>query len=312
MFTAPTLTTTLSQSQASLQIYQVVEAIARYKQPAFHINSASLTGEHAEPTRIGSLLLNFNSLLNVFADHYDYSEHLLAFSQACQDIGLERGFQAVTCLDETGTHYLDFPRTMNRLVARIRELTQTPAFKRKAADRHYQSAMSTARLEEYTRNVLAKYSRTEVLRIDLYYNLFTQPRLRIEHVYEDLRALIRARERNPIFAHETGYIWSVEQGGTTGSFHIHAAFFFNSAHVQSYWDKGLKIEELWEQITRGGGYAHICRREDYSEPGVGTILRSDPVACEHVIKAMRYLAKNDQHLQVRPLGARSIGTGMLF
>lgn len=311
MFTSSTPFTALPQSQASLQIHQLVEAIARYKQPAFHIKAVPLAGEHAEPTRISSLLLNFNSLLNVFDDHYDYSEHLQAFLQACQDIGLERGFQGATCLDETGTYYLDFSRTMNRLVGRIRELTQTPAFKRKAADRHYQSAMSTARMEEYTRNVLAKYSRTEVLRIDLYYNLFAQQRLRIEHVYEDLRALIRARERNPIFDHETGYVWSVEQGGISGSFHIHAAFFFNSAHVPNYWTKGVKIEELWKQITWGGGYAHICRRDDYSEPGVGTIHRNDPVACEYVLKAMRYLTKDDQHLQVKPCGARSFGTGQL-
>lgn len=311
MFTSPNPFSTLPQSQASLQIHRLVEAIARYKQPAFHIKAVPLSGEHTEPTRIGSLLLNLNSLLNVFADRYDYSEQLKAFLQACQDIGLERGFQGATCLDETGTYYLDFPRTMNRLVGRIRELTQTEAFKRRHADRLYQSKINTMRLEEYARSVLAKYSRTEVLRIDLYYNLLAQQRLRIEQVYEDLRVLIRARERNPIFAHETGYAWSVEQGGKSGSFHIHAAFFFNSAHVQSYWDKGLQIEKLWEQITWGGGYAHICRREDYSEPGVGTIHRNDPVACQYVIQAMRYLAKNDQHLQVKPCGARTIATGQL-
>lgn len=311
MFTSPTPLTALSQSQASLQIHQLVEAIARYKQPAFHIRSGRPTGEYIEPTRVGSLLLNFNSLLNVFTDYYDYSECLQAFVQACQDIGMERGLQAATCLDETGTFYLDFPRTMNRLVAQIRELTQTPAFKRKAADRHYQSARNTARLLEYARSVLAKYSRTEVLRIDLYYNLFAQQRLRIEHVYEDLRALIRARERNPAFDHETGYVWSVEQGGKTGSFHIHAAFFFNSAHVPNYWAKGVKIEELWKQITWGGGYAHICRREDYSEPGVGTIHRNDPVACANVLKAIRYLAKDDQHLQVKPFWTRAMATGQL-
>lgn len=311
MLTSPTPFTTLSQSQASLQIHQLVEAIASYKQPAFHIRSGRPTGEYIEPTRIGSLLLNLNSLLNVFTDHYDYSEHLLAFIQACQDIGLERGLQAATCLDETGTYYLDFPRTMNCLVSRIRELTQTDAFRRRDADRRYQSKIITMRLEEYARSVLAKYSRTEVLRIDLYYNLYAQQRLRIEHVYEDLRALIRARERNPIFAHETGYIWSVEQGGKSGSFHIHAAFFFNSAHVPNYWAKGVKIEELWKQITWGGGYAHICNREDYSKPGVGTIHRNDPDACENVLEAIRYLAKDDQHLLVKPCGARSFGTGQL-
>lgn len=64
-----------------------------------------------------------------------------------------------------------------------------------------------------------------------YYRSEAQQRLRVEDVFEDLNRLIRARERNAIFDHETGYICAVEQGDDVG-YHIHAAFFFNGSHVR--------------------------------------------------------------------------------
>ena len=116
--------------------------------------------------------------------------------------------------------------------------------------------------------------------------------LRIEHLYTDLKALIRAREHNPIFEHKTGYIWSVEQGRGRG-FHIHAAFFFNGAHVRSDWHKANQIGALWEKISAGRGYCYNCNADKgkYATPGIGTINRSDGQACSNVVKAMCYLAK---------------------
>lgn len=301
--------TSLTQSQASLQIEQLVKAIARSKQPAFRIVSHAPMGESAIPTSLGSLLLDINSLLNVHDDHYEYSEHLQVFFQACQDIGLERHLQSAACLDETSTYFLSFYWSMNRLVDRIRELVQLRAFTRRPDDRRCQSKRNSARMETYVRGVLGMYSRTVVLRINLYYLGITQSRLRVEQVYDDLAILIKTRDRT----HETGYVWSVEQGGQTGSFHIHAAFFFNGAHVRSDWAKGVAIGELWKQITRGRGYAHICDSSPgrYKALGIGMIKRNAPEACYNAVNAVRYLTKDDQHLRVKPKGARTYGTGQL-
>lgn len=70
--------------------------------------------------------------------------------------------------------------------------------------------------------------------------------------FEDLDLLVGARERNPIFKHERGYICLVEQGEDKG-FHVHAAFFFNGAEVCCDFAKARSIGELWEQITRAQG-----------------------------------------------------------
>ncbi|MBW9246271.1 inovirus-type Gp2 protein [Pseudomonas paracarnis] len=123
--------------------------------------------------------------------------------------------------------------------------------------------------------------------------------------------LVRARERNPIFKHETGYIYSVEQGEDKG-FHIHAAFFFNGAEVRSDFAKARSIGDLWEQITRGQGYCFSCNDDKASygdELGIGVIQRRDILARQKVVKAMRYLAKDSQHLRMKPAGARAFRTG---
>ena len=79
-------------------------------------------------------------------------------------------------------------------------------------------------------------------------------------MFDDLDKLIRARERNPIFAHETGYTGCVEQGEDRG-YHIHAAFFFNGAEVRGDVYKAQQIGELWARLTLGQGYSHSCNHE---------------------------------------------------
>jgi hypothetical protein len=252
-------------------------------------------------------------MLDLFYDDeaYIYSEHLRAFWRACQDIGLERSPIGLTCLNKQGTGYLDYHHAMNVLVARIRQIIRSKKFKRKEDDRRYEASRKQAMLTGYVGQVLDRYSRTVVVRVDLHYRAIARARLRIEHVFEDLDLLVRARERNPIFKHETGYICSVEQGEDKG-FHVHAAFFFNGAEVRSDFNKAREIGELWEQISRGHGYCYSCNddKDRYGdEVGIGTIRRADTQACGKVIKAMHYLTKDSQHLRIKPAGARTFRTG---
>ena len=150
-----------------------------------------------------------------------------------------------------------------------------------------------------------------MIRVDLYYRKEAQARLRVEHVFDDMNRLIAERERNLIFDHEIGYICSVEQGEDRG-YHIHAAFFFNGAQVSADIYRAQRIGELWERITRGQGYFNNCnlKKEKYQDRlGVGLIHRRDLSARGNVHYAMRYLVKNDQHLRLKPAGARRLRKG---
>lgn len=314
MYSPSTTTyTRVSQSKASILIERLVESIERTDRPAFEIIQSPSGYEQVHRTKLSRYFDSIQQMLDLFYDDeaYVYSEHLRAFWQACQDIGLERSPVGLTCLNEPGTGYLDFHHAMNVLVARIRQIVRSKKFKRKENDRRYEASQKQAMLTEYVGRVLDRYSRTVVVRVDLHYRAIARARLRIEHVFEDLDMLVRARERNPIFKHETGYICSVEQGEDKG-FHIHAAFFFNGAEVRSDFAKAKSIGDLWEQITSGQGYYYSCNDDKASygdEVGIGVIQRRDIQARQKVIKAMRYLAKDSQHLRVKPTGARTFRTG---
>ena len=309
----PTSCTRVSQSQASILIERLVQSIERTDRPAFEIIQSPSGYEQVHRTKLSRYFDSMQQMLELFYDDeaYIYGEHLRAFWQACQDIGLERSPAGLTCLNEAGTGYLDFHHAMNVLVARTRQIIRSKEFKRKENDRRYEASQKQAKLTEYVGRVLDRYSRTVVVRVDLHYRAIARARLRIEHVFEDLDFLVRARERNPIFKHETGYICSVEQGEDKG-FHIHAAFFFNGAEVRSDFNKAREIGELWEQISRGHGYYYSCNddKDRYgNELGIGTIRRVDTQACGKVIKAMHYLTKDTQHLRIKPAGARAFRTG---
>lgn len=300
-----------SQSRASIQIEELVQAVKRTNGPAFHISYNKAGYEQVSTARLSKRFVEIQQLMNIYDDYYDYSEHLQLFWDACQDIGLERSHAGPVCLDTTGFRYLSFAQSMNVLVDRIRQLSSETG--RETYDRRYQTQQKLEKLKAYVRAVLNRYSRTVVIRIDLHYLAIVDPLLRIEHLYADLERLIRVRERNPIFKHETGYIWSVEQGEDKG-FHIHAAFFFNGSHVRSDWHKAHEIGALWEQITGGRGYFFSCNddKDKYDELGIGTIERADKQACDKVFKAaMSYLVKDSQPPRIKPARARTFGTGQM-
>lgn len=302
----------VSQSRASIQIEELVKSIENTSEPAFYITESTNGHEQVAFSTLSERFWNIQQLINIYTDRHDYSEHLQVFWKACNEVGLEHSPAGPVCLDPNGFYYLSFHRSMNELVNRIRQLTREPGYRRKASDRSYQARVRATDVEIYVREVLNRYSRTVVVRIDLHYLEMVDPLLRIENLCGDLATLIRARERNPIFEHETGYIWSIEQGKDKG-FHIHTAFFFNSAYVYSDWHKAREIGELWQQITGGRGYFFNCNAEKpkYTNLGIGTIKRADTQACDNVVNTMRYLAKEEQHLRIKPIRARTFGTGYL-
>ncbi|WP_298184355.1 inovirus-type Gp2 protein [uncultured Pseudomonas sp.] len=310
--------THLSQSDIALQIESLVQAIEKSDTPAFRITQSRSGYERVEQTRLSRHFTRIQQMIDLFDDRveYSYSEHLQAFSEACQDIRLERHPDGPACLNERGTAYLDHHHSMNVLVARIRQLTRQRWYQRRPGDRRFEARKQEREIVEYTDAVRSLYSRTTIIRVNLYYRSEAQARLRAEHVFDDLQQLVTAHKRNPIFEHLIGYIYAVEQGDRQEGrgYHIHAAFFFNGNVVcRDVW-KAIEIIDLWEEITRGQGYAHSCNhdKEQYGEKrGIGHIERGNQAIRPHVHEAMKYLVKDSQHLLLRPEGARCLRTGQL-
>lgn len=312
------LNTNLPQSEIALKIEALVQAIERSDIPAFRITHKRSGYERVEQTRLSRYFTHVQQMYNLFDDRvpYDYSEHLLAFRVACDDIGLQRSPNGPVCMSETGTYWLSHQQSMNVLTERIRELTREQWYQRRAGDRAYEARKQAKEIIAYNDAVMSFYSRTTIIRLDLYYRPEAQARLRVEHVFDHLDDLIDKHQRHPLFKHVIGYIHSVEQGDRDEGrgYHIHAAYYFNGNQVcRDVW-KAIEIGELWKEVTRGQGYAHSCNhdKERYGdECGIGHIQRDDHSKRPHTHKAMTYLVKDDQHLRLKPAGARCLRKGTL-
>lgn len=305
--------THLSQSDIAIQIERLVKAVEQHDIPAFRFKGARPGREQIMPTRLSRYFDGVQQMIDLFDERceYRYSEHLQAFWEACQHVGLERSSEGPVCLNEERAAHLDYHRSMNLLVVRIRQLTREQWYRRRKIDRGYQARKQERRVTDYTDFVLDRYARTVVVRVNLYYHKASQARQRVEQVFDDLDRFVAERERNPIFDHETGYICSVEQGQDRG-YHIHAAFFFNGAEVCRDIYKARQIGELWARMTRGGGYFDSCNQDKgrYRDRlGIGVIHRNDEEVRAHVHYAMHYLVKDDQQLRLRPLRARCLRVG---
>ncbi|WP_337160242.1 YagK/YfjJ domain-containing protein [Pseudomonas putida] len=305
-----------SQSDTSIRIERLINAIKRTDSQAFRITYSKHGDELVSDTRLSRYFNGVEQMIMLFEGdvEYQYSWQLSLFQQACQIIGVELSPCGITRLSEDETRYLSTSETLNELTQCIRSLFNQKEFKqREHHDQRYQAIQQETEITRYVDAVLDRYARTCVVRVDLYYRAEAQARLRVERVFDDLSRLIAERERNPIFDHETGYICSVEQGEDRG-YHIHAAFFFNGSEVSADIYRAQRIGELWERITCGLGCFNNCNldKDRYRDRlGLGLIHRRDHRARGYVHYAMRYLVKNDQQLRLRPDGARCLRKGLV-
>jgi hypothetical protein len=307
--TQRTINTRPSQSDTALRIERLINAIQRTER----ITYSKHGDEQVREAKLSKYFDGIEQMIMLFEGdvEYQHSWHLSLFQQACQTIGVELSPCGTTCLSEDETRYLGTSETLNELTKCIRTLLTQNRFRRRVHDQRYLAIQQEIEIDRYVDAVLDRYARTCVVRVDLYYRTEAQARLRVERVFDDLNRLIAERERNVIFDHDTGYICSVEQGEDRG-YHIHAAFFFNGAEVNADIYRAQRIGELWERITRGQGCFNNCNleKDKYQDRlGIGLIHRRDLNARGHVHYAMRYLVKSDQHLRLKPVGARCLRKG---
>ncbi|WP_322981254.1 YagK/YfjJ domain-containing protein [Pseudomonas sp. C11] len=301
---------TISQSDVALQIEDLVCAVERSEGL---VQSVTASGTVMR-TKLARYFENLAQMLELVShnDDYHYGSYLRLFQQACYDVGVEHSpLAGIISFDEEMSQYRDYSDTLNRLAERIRQLTRESSYRRRLHDSTYQWRQQSREVAEYVDQVLDRYATTLVIRVNLYYRSAAKARLRVEHVFADLHRLIRSRERNPIFDHETGYICRVEQGKRRG-YHIHAAFFFNGAMVRGDIYKAQQIGAMWEQITRSRGSYDSCNHDkaQYGDKcGIGMIHRRDEQARGNVHYAMKYLVKRFQRLSLRPKGAKCLRKG---
>ncbi|HCF1389599.1 TPA: hypothetical protein NH841_006468, partial [Pseudomonas aeruginosa] len=89
----------LSQSDIAIQIERLVNAVIRHDGPAFRISYDAQRDEVIERTRLSRYFDHVRQMYHLVHDEtYALSEHLLAFKEACYDIGIEFGMFGMTCM----------------------------------------------------------------------------------------------------------------------------------------------------------------------------------------------------------------------
>ncbi|MFV3093713.1 hypothetical protein ACNJYG_24945 [Pseudomonas sp. GW6] len=311
----------LNQSQVSILIERLVLTIQKYERPI-----------HRPELRLKQYFNHIEQMLGLFDGNYDYSysSHLQVFREAVQDVGVQFGPFGLDSYDEDTDRYRDTDQTLSALAERIRVLTHRQKYRRVQYDQRLQAKKLQRGNRRYVDGMFTRHARLLVVRVNLYYRAAAQTRLRVEHVFRDLDELINELRYNAIFDHEIGYICAIEQGKYPGvrhehgderegrygrGFHAHVAFFFDGSKVRADVFKAIQIGELWQEITRGRGCYdssnHNKEAKHGDRLGVGMVHRDDWARRERLYTVVDYLAKDDQHLRLKPAGARCLRKGNL-
>lgn len=307
------------QADTLIRIERFVEKVISSTGPAYQLVQ-DRTGR-AEPfeTPLGRRLKEILPYVGMFGSYHQYSEHPLAFLDACWMMSSVYGVDLAR--SATGSSPLDlrWAEVMNAIVERIRMSAREPWFRRATSDRRYEAAYRASVMATYTADILHYYARTLIVRVDVGYRKEARFFLTIDQVYQHLDHLLYLKDSSPIFEGLVGYAWSVEQGERDG-FHFHLVFYFDGSKVCRDVYKGFEIGHLWQEvITNGMGTFENCnaRKERYGNRlGIGMIHRCFPEECANAIRCLQYLgkggeflSKDDQFLRIRPVGRRAFNAG---
>lgn len=164
-------------------------------------------------------------------------------------------------------------------------------------------------LERKLSQAIKRYSKSEVVRIDLAYQQGCHDGISIHRFYNEFmvfRNLI-SKSISP-FNSLVDYFWALEQGETKG-YHCHLLFVFDGHKRQKGWGVADSIGRCWKDITNNEGCYFNCHDpaqiKKYSELGIlgiGRIHRDNNEEVDRMLKTARYLVspeKESQHLRVK-------------
>lgn len=295
-----------SQAATCIDIERFVKAVqGRFSYPLDGFNQAWFV--QAAPT-----------LLSIYREDHDYSEHLQAFWDSCVAVGLmnEKGGlgSSFDVLLQSGECRV---RLVQDLIINLSHQVRGKEFKRRESDRRYEMSGKRERLSKYARAVIKSRVRVLIVRGDLGYR--KDSGIEIADVFRHIAALRQMiQRRQGIFADILGYALCIEQGESR-EYHIHFAYFLSGREHQrdGYYAKQLGV--VWKGITGEAGSYFNChvnkaKYERLGLCGIGMIHRDNELEVENAVRTICYLAdpeKEGQFLRMKPAGRQTFATGVL-
>ncbi|MDK2047091.1 YagK/YfjJ domain-containing protein [Aliarcobacter butzleri] len=152
--------------------------------------------------------------------------------------------------------------------------------------------------KKYIDDLSKKYSKLNIVRVDLGYTKEDSKSITFEDASKDLNKMLNnTRSKPTVFGEMVGYITKKELGEDKGV-HIHVAIIYNGNIVREDITKAQQIGEYWKNnITKGKGVFHNCSKNEYKNKAVGIIDYKDEEKRKIFDeKVLTYLCKNEQSI----------------
>lgn len=152
--------------------------------------------------------------------------------------------------------------------------------------------------KKYIDDLSKKYSKLNIVRVDLGYTKEDSKSITFEDASKDLNKMLNnTRSKPTVFGAMVGYITKKELGEDKGV-HIHVAIIYNGNIVREDITKAQQIGEYWKNnITKGKGVFHNCSKNEYKNKAVGIIDYKDEEKRKIFDeKVLTYLCKDEQSI----------------
>jgi len=152
--------------------------------------------------------------------------------------------------------------------------------------------------KKYIDDLSKKYSKLNIVRVDLGYTKEDSKSITFEDASKDLNKMLNnTRSKPTVFGEMVGYITKKELGEDKGV-HIHVAIIYNGNIVREDITKAQQIGEYWKNnITKGKGVFHNCSKNEYKNKAVGVIDYKDKEKRKIFDeKVLTYLCKDEQSI----------------
>ncbi|HKR38403.1 MAG TPA: hypothetical protein VJU59_01790 [Paraburkholderia sp.] len=255
-----------------------------------------------------------NEWLQRYSDIPRYSERVTVFYDVCREMGFVGGKLSFAFgkPDEydliDGVRYAD---SFNDLIKRVYEHVNTREFKERERARRNNAKRNEENVLAMNEEMYKVRSRWVILMLTLNYEKPYRRWITLEDIQRHRAKFFRARIFNRLMAGIKNYVWTIEQGETTG-FHLHVILYYEAKHKRDV-SLAQRIGEYWaDVVTEGkGAYWNSNARKVFHARfghgvGTGQIDRKDSEKRESLKKNLLYLAKASQYLMIK--GAERVRT----
>lgn len=165
-----------------------------------------------------------------------------------------------------------------------------------------QAERNEARARQFEQAMFDRRSRYLVLVLTLNYQEAYRHWMTLEDIQQHRDRLLNNRRNNKLLAGIEGYVWKIEEGGSSGGLHLHLILFYSGKHWAGV-QITRSIGEYWKHFITGGigDYWNSNAETDFHARfghgiGTGQIDRNNHAQREALRINMRYLTKDEQRV----------------